>query len=76
MSLFMILYTATGIGAVWGPLPYDLGECLRHRDEAMDELREKQRNHPAGGWTLGWRLECESHSIRPQITIDRSPDLP
>lgn len=68
MRLFMILYTATGIGGTWGPLPYDMDECERRRDDAMAELREAERKHPEHAHrSASWRMSCEFRAERPKL---------
>lgn len=38
MKLFLILYTAQGIGGVWGPLPYDMNECEKRAQALQAEV--------------------------------------
>ena len=61
MKLWLILYVTNGVvGGSWGPLPYDMTECLKRADEgrAMFKANEK---------TKDWEPVCEYRVTRPNL---------
>lgn len=78
MNLFLIIYTAGTIGGAVGPLPYDMGQCIIHRDEAREQRAEglslginvktglpMTDAERAGVESLSF--ECEYRETRPQL---------
>jgi len=77
-ALWLIIYTAGNIGGFAGPLPYDMNECIRRRDEMRaaqsegletginlktgDPMTEEER---LGVESLGF--ECEARSVKPEL---------
>lgn len=70
MKLFLILYTANGIGGTWGPLPYDFNECLNRRADMQEEIKSKLSSLKAADAVSveNWRFACEWHVTRPLLT--------
>lgn len=63
MSLWFILYTGAGlIGGVWGPLPYDMTECMDRRDKWQMQADAKP------DISQGMRFACEFRDKRPELT--------
>lgn len=60
MKLFMILYVANGIGGTWGPLPYDMDECLARAVEGNAKVKSHEH-------TKLWEFSCELRAVRPQL---------
>lgn len=60
MNLFMVLIVAGQVSGTWGPLPYDMGECLSRQVEMQEEFAQHDR-------TKEWKAVCEWHTKRPQL---------
>ncbi|MEH2700555.1 hypothetical protein GFL93_12745 [Rhizobium leguminosarum bv. viciae] len=78
MKLFLIIYAGNAIGGVAGPLPYDMAECERRRDEfrtlqtvALETKFSKEQNRPLSADDLSkikdMRFECEFRASRPAL---------
>jgi hypothetical protein len=78
VKLFLIIYAGTQIGGAVGPLPDDLSECQRHRDQ----MRSAQAAVLKTGFSptqkrlltadelakiRAMRFECEYFSTRPAV---------
>lgn len=78
MKLFLIIYAGANIGGVAGPLPYDMNECERRRDE----FRAAQYSVLWNGFSKEenryltvqemkdlkqMRFECEFREVRPEM---------
>lgn len=78
MDLYLIIYTAGVIGGVFGPLPYDMAECITRRDEARiqqsnglhaginvqtgNPMTQEERDGVAS-----LSFECEYRDVRPEL---------
>jgi hypothetical protein len=81
MKLWLILYTAQGIGGTWGPLPYDMAECQSRATERMTSVQTAiTTGRGENGDTLPpaviediktWRLACEEHEERPKLASEQ-----
>lgn len=60
LKLFMVLVASGQIGGTWGPLPYDMDECLIRREEFQERLSVHEQ-------TKDWKLSCEWHTKRPEL---------
>lgn len=77
MKLWLILYTAHGIGGTWGPLPYDMAECQSRAAERMASVQTAIDTGKGEDGTViqpaviadikTWRLACEEHAERPKL---------
>lgn len=78
MKLFLIIYAGTQIGGAVGPLPDDLNECQRHRDQmrAAQSAVLKTGFSPSQkrlltaeelGKIRAMRFESEYFSTRPSV---------
>lgn len=68
-ALFLVIYLKGVVGATFGPLPYDMGECLRRRAEIIVDLDRAYAGGRAREGTKreDWRVVC--------IYRDRAPAL-
>ena len=60
MKLYMILYAGSVIGGTWGPLPYDMDECLTRAAEGNAKVQTHEK-------TKGWLFSCEYRATRPEL---------
>lgn len=73
MSLYLILATFGVIGGTWGPLPYDMNECLARRDEMLTDIRTGMEQNPGAeldGKPLTFSdvvVECREAAVRPEL---------
>lgn len=78
MKLFLIIYAGNIIGGSAGPLPYDMAECERRRDEfrtlqseAVRSGFSKEQNRQLSDGELSrikdMRFECEYRENRPRL---------
>lgn len=78
MKLFLIIYAGYVIGGSAGPLPYDMSECERRRDEfrllqseVMQTGYSKEQNRSLTAAELSgikaMRFECEWRDSRPSL---------
>lgn len=65
VKLYMLLVVAGEIGGTFGPLPYDMAECLLRAEERAVEVSvaAKEKGLPDPGFT--WR--CVERAERPQL---------
>lgn len=59
-NLFMLLIVAGKIAGSWGPLPYDMDECLNRQVEFQAALGK----HPE---SKDWRAVCRELPVRPEL---------
>ena len=78
MKLFLIIYAGSQIGGLAGPLPYDMDECERRRDEfraAQSEAIETRYSKALKRYATDEEMinmkemsfECEWRSVRPKL---------
>lgn len=77
MKLFLILYTANGIGGFWGPLPYPMAECELRAQALQAEIDQVSNTGIGKGGVvvpaadrqkLGtWRMACEQRDVTPKL---------
>lgn len=77
IALWMVLYHAGQVGAVWGPLPYDMFEC----DDRRDQMNAEAQRIAASGKAFSgddllpgdrekiadFRFVCEIRPDRPKL---------
>jgi hypothetical protein len=68
MKLWMILWTANTIGGTWGPLPYDMAECMDRKAAGEAEFAAIiESKKPGSEKLVGWDLECRFSGVRPAL---------
>ena len=72
MKLWMLIYFAGKLGAIIGPLPYDISECNSRRDRYQTEINAELQSRSIV--VEGKRLvagdvvvKCEPSSARPVL---------
>lgn len=77
LKLWMVLYTSQGVGATWGPLPYDIDECRRRLEVGQTAIVDfvlGDASKPGSkvpkeviDSVRTWRMKCEIHASRPKL---------
>lgn len=77
MKLWLVLYAGQQIGGTWGPLPYDMDECLSRAAERQQSVTDTiEKGVDPDGEKIPadviekfktWRIVCEYHDERPEL---------
>jgi hypothetical protein len=80
MKFWLVLYVAGQVGGSWGPLPYDVAECIERKKPLEQEIAyivehgKNQVGEAVGEPHLSrfkqMRFECELRAERPEIEVD------
>lgn len=68
-KLFVVMYLAGKIGAAWGPVPYDMNECLNRVADIMSGV-DPTVVTPNGYTAKDVRFECEYHVDPPKLELE------
>lgn len=77
MKTWMLLVVSSSIGGTWGPLPYDMDECLRRADDENAVMRGNMAARGPGELKLSPAntfLVCLRAPVRPTLREEQNDD--